>query len=73
MKVNYIEYHQIEPSCAICVHSKEIFGVDSLICARKGVVAKDFVCRKFVMNSLAINTREKRKFKSIGTEADYSI
>ncbi len=66
-------FYEALPCCAICVYSEEIPGVDDLLCSKKGVVAGDFKCKKFEVNSLLINTKRKRAIRQYGSAEDYKI
>ncbi len=41
-----------ERVCVFCARASEIADRDEMLCKKRGVVAKDFVCRSFVYDPL---------------------
>ena len=48
------------PGCAICIYSREMAGLTEFLCAKKGVVPPDYVCKKFSLDITAKTARRKR-------------
>ncbi len=44
--------HEIEKSCRTCEHAELLVDTDRVLCERKGIVASDGLCRKFIYDVL---------------------
>ena len=43
---------EIEEYCAVCEHAAPLHDEGHVLCEKKGVVASDFLCRKFAYDPL---------------------
>jgi len=59
-----------QPKCAICVYSKPFAGLTELSCEKKGVVAPDYICKKFSLDIMAKTSRRKHSLGNKGLSAD---
>ena len=41
-----------EYACAYCRFASEVTGTEDMLCRKKGVVPKQFICKKFVYDPL---------------------
>ena len=44
--------HEINKVCAFCELAEALNNQEKMLCSRKGVVASDYCCRKFVYDPL---------------------
>lgn len=51
----------ISPQCSICKHGKNTPDGKEVICHRKGVIAADYVCKKYVYDVLKRSPRRKNE------------
>ena len=47
-------------SCAVCVFSRTLSGLSELSCAKSGIVAADYVCKRFELDITAKTARRRR-------------
>ena len=43
---------ELERACAFCEHAVPLVDVSRMLCEKKGVVASEFLCRRFVYDPL---------------------
>lgn len=48
-----------EESCSCCVYSEALPGLVELSCSKKGIVAPEYVCKKFTLDIMAKTARRK--------------
>lgn len=64
----------IEQKCALCRYSKKIIGVDrEVICEKKGVVASNYVCKKFKYDIFKKKVRRRKPIDTNYSAEDFSI
>ena len=66
MKKTKIKDSEIERFCKFCQHSSELSDEDTMLCSKKGIVAADYVCKKFTYDPL--KREPKRLTKEVKLE-----
>ena len=61
------------PACAICIYSRAMTGLDELMCAKKGIVSPDYLCKKFSLDITAKTARRKRALDGPAAPEDFVI
>ncbi|MCI8387702.1 MAG: hypothetical protein HFE63_04475 [Clostridiales bacterium] len=54
-----------ERICAMCRFSSEISGREDMLCSKKGVVPREFSCRKYIYEPLKRVPRKLPEFPSL--------
>lgn len=72
MKKSVFNTENISPSCAYCLNGKPSPDGETVLCSKKGVVAKDFSCRKYKYDILKRTPKRAPKLQSF-TEDDFKL
>ncbi len=67
MKYRFFGKH-IEPSCSYCERGTAAKDGKMVLCKQKGIVYKDFHCKKFIYDPLLRIPRKKPKLKELPKE-----
>ena len=59
---------EISPSCSYCAHGKLSPDGETVLCKKKGIVEKDFACRKFVYDVLKRQPKRPKKLEKFNPE-----
>ena len=63
-----------KPSCSVCIYSRPMAGLKELSCKKKGVVAPDYYCKKFLLDIMAKTAKRRHSIdKSLFQDEDFSI
>ncbi len=59
---------EMEKSCSLCEHSREIYGGEYFVCRKKGVMDPNDLCRSFCFDPLKVkvSVRKIPKFIPLG-------
>lgn len=63
-----INKKEISPSCSYCMHGKLAPNGENVLCMKKGVVEKDFACRKFKYDVLKRQPKRQRELEKFDAE-----
>ena len=63
---------EISPSCSYCAYGKLSPDKETVLCKKKGIVEKDFACRKFVYDVLKRQPKRPKKLEKFNPE-DFSL
>ena len=72
MKKTVFNLENIEPACEYCQFGKPAPDGETVLCPRKGVVAKSFKCRKYKYDIMKRVPKKAPKLQSFDKE-DFSI
>lgn len=64
-KTNEADYAKI---CLFCENASKLCGDDNMLCKKKGVIAEDHTCRKFVYDPLKRTPNTKPKIPKLSKE-----
>ena len=64
-----IDKKNIEASCSYCAHGKFSPLGETILCQKKGIVEKDFYCKKFKYDVLKRQPRRPREIDHFDAEA----
>mgnify|MGYP005768675207 FL=1 len=48
---------EVEYACGYCRFASEVTGTEDMLCRKRGVVSKQFICKKFVYDPLKRSPR----------------
>lgn len=63
---------EISPSCSYCAYGKESPDGETVLCKKKGIVEKDFACKKFTYDVLKRQPRRPIVLEKFNPE-DFSL
>ncbi len=63
---------EISPSCSYCANGKESPDGETVLCKKKGIVEKNFACKKFVYDVLKRQPRRPIALEKFNPE-DFSL
>ncbi len=72
MKKSVYNTQSVSPSCSYCLLGKPAPDGKSVLCPKKGVVAKDFSCKKFKYDIMKRVPKKAPELKSFSKE-DFSV
>ena len=72
MKKTVYNTDNISPTCAYCLVGKPAPDGETVLCPKKGVVAKDYSCRRFKYDIMKRVPKKAPKLQSF-SEEDFSL
>lgn len=72
MKKTVYNTDNISPACAYCLFGKPAPDGETVLCSKKGVVAKEYSCRKFKYDIMKRVPKKAPKLQSF-SEEDFSL
>lgn len=72
MKKTVFNTENISPACAYCLIGKPAPDGETVLCPKKGVVAKDYSCKKFKYDIMKRVPKKSPKLQSFSQE-DFSL
>lgn len=72
MKKSVYNTENVPPCCIYCLFGNPAPDGESMLCTKKGVVAKDFSCKKFKYDIMKRVPKKAPKLQSFSQE-DFSI
>lgn len=72
MSKKILNEKEISPSCSYCMHGKCSPDGETVLCKKKGIVEKDFSCKKFSYDVLKRQPRRPLPLQKYSKE-DFSL